>query len=148
MAWNALGYGFYQPVGADATHSVFTAAPASAPPTKPAGMEWNSVKGGATVPLKFNVYAGTVEKTTADAFPSSNLATAFQTAKLNSCTDSTSEDPVDFTTTGSTSLRYDPTGMQWIQNWATPKVSSDTCYRAWVTFSDASSIEAFFKLKK
>jgi hypothetical protein len=144
-AWNAQGYGFYPPVGADATHSIFTAAPGSAPATKPTGMEWNTAKGGSTIPLKFNVYAGTVEKTSlSDTF----AATPFQATRLNSCTDATLEDPVDFTTTGSTSLRYDTSALQWIQNWKTPTASSDTCYRAWVTFADGSSIEAFFKLKR
>ena len=111
-------------------------------------MEWNSAKGGSTIPLKFNVYAGTVEKTTADAFPGSNLATAFTAKSLGSCSDLTSDDPVDFTTTGNTNLRYDTTAMQWIQNWQTPKVNGDTCYRAYVTFADGSTIESFFKLKK
>jgi hypothetical protein len=106
------------------------------------------VKGGQTVPLKFNVFAGSVEKTGSDAF--TNLATAFQYAKMNSCTNVTDSDPVDFTTTaaGSTVLRYDATGMQWIYNWATPKVTQTTCYRTWVTFADSSSLEAFFQLNK
>jgi hypothetical protein len=147
-AWSAAGKGFYSPVGADAAHSVFTPAPGSAPTAKPSAMEWNSAKGGSTIPLKFNVYAGTVEKTTADAFPGSNLATAFTAKSLGSCSDLTSDDPVDFTTTGNTNLRYDTTAMQWIQNWQTPKVNGDTCYRAYVTFADGSTIESFFKLKK
>ena len=96
LAWNALGYGFYPPVGADAAHSIFTAAPASPPTAKPSTMEWNTIKGGQTVPLKFNVYAGAVEQKTLAAFGNP----AFQTALLNSCSDTTNEDPVDFTTTG------------------------------------------------
>ena len=142
LAWNALGYGFYQPVGADAAHSIFTPAPASPPLAKPAGMEWNTIKGGQTVPLKFNIYAGTVEQKTLAAFGT----TAFQTAQLGSCSDTINEDPVDFTTTGSTTLRYD--GTQWIQNWQTPKSGGDTCFRTWVTFADGSTLEAFFKVKK
>jgi len=144
-AWNALGYGFYAPVGADAAHSVFTAAPGSAPSGKPASMEWNTAKGGSTIPLKFNVYAGLVEKTSlTDTF----AATPFRTVKLPTCTDTTSEDLVEFTTTGNTTLRYDGTAGQWIQNWKTPTDNKESCYRAWVTFADGSSIEAFFKLKK
>jgi hypothetical protein len=144
-AWNAAGKGFYQPVGADAAHSIFTAAPGSAPTGKPASMEWNTVKGGSTVPLKFNVFAGSVEQT---SLSSTFDAVPFRAVKLPACTDAGSEDLVDFTTTGSTTLRYDGTGGQWIQNWATPKVNTDTCYRAWVTFADGSSIESFFKLKR
>jgi len=148
LPWNANGRGFYAPVGADASHSIFTPAPGITPTVKPSTMDWNSAKGGSTVPLKFNVFAAAVEKTTADAFPGANLATAFGAAKLNVCTDATSEDPVDFTTTGSTSLRYDGTAGQWIQNWKTPNVTGDSCYRAWVTLADGSTLEAFFKLKK
>jgi hypothetical protein len=105
-------------------------------------MEWNTIKGGQTVPLKFNVYAGTVEQKTLAAFANP----AFQTAQLNSCSDTTNEDPVDFTTTGATTLRYD--GSQWIQNWQTPRSGGDTCFRTWVTFADGSTLEAFFKVKK
>lgn len=142
-AWNAAGYGFYQPVGV--ANSIFTPAPGTAPTTKPLTVDWVTAKGGSTVPLKFNIFAGSVERTSlAGTFG----ATPFETKKLASCTDSLSEDPADFTTTGSTTLRYDTTGMQWIQNWQTPKVSGDTCYRAWATFADGSTLEAFFKLKK
>jgi hypothetical protein len=114
----------------------------------PAGMVWNTVKGGQTVPLKFNIFAGNVEKTGADTF--TNLTTAFQYAQMKTCTDAADSDPVDYTTTatGSTTLRYDPTGMQWIYNWQTPKVNSTACYRTWVTFADGSTLEAFFQLSK
>jgi hypothetical protein len=137
-AWNAQGYGFYAPVGV--SNSIFTAAPSDAPVSNP-GEVWNTAKGGSTIPLKFNVYAGTVEKTSL-----SDIA-AFQSQKLV-CAGGVGEDVVEITTTGNTSLRYDTTAMQWIQNWKTPTANADTCYRAWVTFADGSSIEAFFKLKK
>jgi YDG domain len=139
-AWNALGYGFYAPVGV--ANSIFTPAPGTAPLVNP-GEAWNTAKGGSTVPLKFNVFAGSVEKTSLADIKS------FQSSKLASCAGGTSDDPVEtLATIGATTLRYDTTAMQWVQNWATPKVNSDTCYRAWVTFADGSSIEAFFKLKK
>jgi hypothetical protein len=145
-AWTAAGKGFYAPVGV--ANSIFTAAPAGPPTIFNSGYVWNTVKGGQTVPLKFNVFAGSVEKTGADAF--TNIATAFQAAKMTSCTIAADTDPVDYTitATGSTTLRYDPTGMQWIYNWQTPKVSATTCYRTYVTFADGSSLEAFFQLGK
>jgi hypothetical protein len=63
--------------------------------------------------------------------------------------DAADTDTVDYTTsTGQTTLRYDTTGMQWIENWATPKVTTTTCYRTWVTFADGSTLEAFFQLSK
>jgi hypothetical protein len=138
-AWNAAGYGFYAPVGV--TNSIFTAAPATAPANNP-GEYWNTAKGGSTIPLKFNVYAGSVEKT--------NLSdiTGFSTYVLTACAGGSGEDQVDFTTTGNTSLRYDGSAGQWIQNWKTPNVSGDTCYRTIVRFADNSSIEAFFKLRR
>jgi hypothetical protein len=140
-AWNASGKGFYAPVGV--ANSIFTAAPGTAPPTKPSAIPWNTVKGGQTVPLKFNVFAGTVEKTSLSDIKS------FQQQQLPSCgTDLANADPVDVTTTGGTTLRYDTTGMQWIQNWGTSKVNTTTCYRAIVTFADSSTLEAFFQLSK
>ena len=140
LAWSAQGRGFYPPVGVP--NSIFTAAPGAAPLSNP-GEAWNTAKGGSTVPLKFNVYAGTVEKTSLSDIKS------FQQSKLASCAGGDAEDPVEDTpTTGGTTLRYDGAGAQWIQNWATPKVTYDTCYRAWVTFADGSSLEAFFKLRK
>jgi hypothetical protein len=59
-------------------------------------------------------------------------------------------DPVEenFLTSGTTSLRYDTTDNQFIQNWKTPTVSGDTCYRATVTFADNSTLSAFFRLRK
>ncbi|HEY6891604.1 MAG TPA: YDG domain-containing protein, partial [Solirubrobacter sp.] len=148
-AWNAAGKGFYAPVGADAAHSLFTPAPGPTPTNLPAGMVWNVAKGGQTIPLKFNIFAGTVEMTGTNAFPGSDLTKAFQTAKLATCLDAAATDSVDYTTTtGQTTLRYDTTGMQWITNWATPKVSQTTCYRTWVNFADGSTLEAFFQLTK
>jgi hypothetical protein len=141
LSWNAQGRGFYQPVGVD--NSEFVAAPGTPPAANNTDV-WNTVKGGSTVPLKFNVYAGTVEKTnTSDiqGFTANKLATCSAAGAV--------DDTVDyFLTTGGTSLRYDTTAKQFIQNWQTPKVSNDTCYRATVKFADNSTISAFFKLKK
>jgi methionine-rich copper-binding protein CopC len=140
-AWTAAGTGFYQPVGIPG--SVFTAAPASAPLVIPSTVLWNTVKGGQTVPLKFNVYAGTVEKTSLADIKS------FNQSKLANCSGGVGSDPVDdVADTGGTTLRYDTTAHQWIQNWKTNKVSSTECWRVWVTFADNSTLEAFFQLTK
>lgn len=48
------------------------------------------------------------------------------------------------TTTGSTSLRYDATGGQFIYNWKTP---AGTCYQLTMKAADGGSISANFKLK-
>jgi hypothetical protein len=48
--------------------------------------------------------------------------------------------------TGNTSLRYDGTGAQFIQNWQTPK-QANKCYQVRMTALDGSHIDAFFKTK-
>jgi VCBS repeat-containing protein len=115
LAWTLTG--FYQPVSMDAL---------------------NTVKGGSTVPLKFNVYAGDLELT--------DVALVTFSAAPYTCGGSLPEDPVTMTTTGNTSLRYDFTDGQFIQNWKTPK-SPGKCYLVTMTTSDGSKLEANFKLK-
>jgi hypothetical protein len=54
---------------------------------------------------------------------------------------------VDYVTnTGNTTLRYDGTGGQFIQNWQTPK-PPNKCYQVRMTALDGSHIDAFFKTK-
>ena len=48
--------------------------------------------------------------------------------------------------TGGTSLRYDSTAGQFIQNWQTPKLPG-VCYIVTMTTDDGSSLTANFKLK-
>jgi hypothetical protein len=136
-AWDANGKGFYQPVGVP--NSVFVAAPGVMPPATSSTV-WNSAKGGSTVPLKFQVFAGGVEKT------NTSDINYFTATKLSNCSAGSSEEPVEFVTTGQTVLRYD--GGQFIQNWKTPSSNKEECYRASVKFLDGSSLSAFFKLKK
>jgi hypothetical protein len=47
---------------------------------------------------------------------------------------------------GGTSLRYDTTARQFVQNWQTPKAGGQ-CYRVMMTARDGSTISAFFKTK-
>jgi hypothetical protein len=116
LAWTLAG--FYQPVNMGAL---------------------NTVKGGSTVPLKFEVFAGATELTDA-AVVSSFKAVTY------ACEGGLTEDPVDFTTTGGTSLRYDMTDGQFIQNWKTPK-EAGKCYKVTMTTQDGSTLVALFKLK-
>jgi hypothetical protein len=116
LAWTLNG--FYRPVEMDGV--------------------WNTVKGGSTVPLKFNVFAGATELTDV------GVVKSFAAVKV-ACEVGGAEDDVEFTTTGGTSLRYDWTDGQFIQNWKTPK--STGCYRVTMTTQDLSTIIAFFKLK-
>jgi hypothetical protein len=122
LAWTMKGY--YQPVDM---------------PVVGGPIVWNTVKGGSTVPLKFEIFAGSTELTSVSAVSDFVV-------KTSSCGSMTYEDPIELTTTGGTVLRYDSTGGQFIQNWQTPK-KAGTCYSVTMTAPDTSSITAWFKLK-
>ena len=99
----------------------------------------NSVKGGSTVPMRFEVFAGTTEIT------ATSIVKSFTTGQMI-CGGTAPTDEVEITSTGGTSLRYDLTGGQFVQNFATPK-SPNTCLRATLTLSGGVSISAEFKFK-
>ena len=123
LTYNVLAWtvdGFYQPVDMET------------------GI-WNTVKGGSTVPLKFNVFAGSSELT------STGVVKSFTATKV-SCPNSAPEDAIEFVTTGGTTLRYDTTGRQFIQNWQTPKLAG-ACFKVTLSTQDGQSITAGFKLK-
>jgi hypothetical protein len=115
-AWDL--YGFYHPVD---MNGVF-----------------NTVKGGSTVPLKFEIFAGSTELTDTAYIKS------FSSVSV-SCTIAAT-DAIEITATGGTSLRYDPIAGQFIFNWQTPKTPG-ACYKVTMTTQDGSSLEAYFKLK-
>jgi hypothetical protein len=117
LAWTLKG--FYQPVDMFGTYNV--------------------VKGGSTVPLKFEVFAGPTELT------STSVVHSFVQTKV-ACDGTTPSDEIEIVSTGGTELRYDSTGGQFIQNWKTPR-SPGQCYRVTMTTEDGSSLVAFFKLK-
>jgi hypothetical protein len=102
------------------------------------GGVWNTVKGGSTVPLKFEAFAGS-ELTSTTAVKSF-------TQKQVTCLSGVAIDEVEITSTGGTTLRYDTTGGQFIQNWATPK-KPGTCWTVTMTTADSSSVSANFMLK-
>jgi hypothetical protein len=98
----------------------------------------NTVKGGSTVPLKFNVFAGPTEIT--------DPAKVSFSAKPIACSSSATLDDIEMVSTGGTSLRYDVTGHQFIQNWQTPKLPGN-CYQVTLIAQDGSTLKALFKLK-
>jgi hypothetical protein len=106
------------------------------------GGVWNTVKGGSTVPLKFEVFVDTTELT------SIGVLKSFVTKQI-SCDDMSIqlESPVEITTTGGTTFRYDTTASQFIQNWQTPKAPGK-CYLVTMTTQDGSPLSANFKLSK
>jgi hypothetical protein len=100
----------------------------------------NTVKGGSTVPLKFELFAGSTELT------STSAVTSFRTQKVSCTSAAGTEDAIELLTTGGTSLRYDSTAGQFIQNWKTP-TGAGSCYAATMTSNDGSTITALFKIK-
>lgn len=117
LAWDLKG--FYQPVDMNGV--------------------LNTVKGGSTVPLKFEVFAGNTELTDV------SLVKSF-TVKQVACPMGAYVDEIELVTTGGTVLRYDFTAGQFIQNWQTPK-KPGYCYQVTMTTQDESSLSANFKVK-
>ncbi len=97
----------------------------------------NTVKNGSTVPVKFELFAGTTELTDTNIVAMS--------AKGVSCTSAATDD-IELLTSGSTSLRYDATSGQYIYNWKTPTVVG-ACYTLTMTAADGSTLSANFKMK-
>jgi hypothetical protein len=95
------------------------------------------VKGGSTVPLKFNVTIDGIEKKTTDGL--------IFTVQTIACDSSAPLDPVDFTVAGETTLRYDAAAGQFIQNWKVPKTPG--CYLVRMTTEDALALTARFKVR-
>lgn len=102
------------------------------------GGVYNTVKGGATVPVKFTLYAGTTQVT-------DPAKVAFSATKA-SCSTGAATDAVETTTTGATSLRYDTTAGQFVYSWQTPKTAG-SCYQLTMTSADGSTTNALFQLK-
>jgi hypothetical protein len=115
--------GFYQPVS-------------MTPPSS--SIVLNTVKAGSTVPLKFNLYLGSTMLT------DTSYVYKFTSSTVSCQTDAV-VDPVDFTTTGSTGLRWDSTAQQFINNWKTPS-KAGSCIDVTMTTTDGSNIVAHFKL--
>jgi hypothetical protein len=105
----------------------------------------NVMKGGRTVPLKFEIFAGETEITDTDAVSTFRVYSA--TCDFASQGEGNSITEAD-TTTGKTEFRYDFSEGQFIHNWKTPKVNQDTCYRVVMTTVDGSKIEADFRLTR
>jgi len=106
-------------------------------PVNPIAGFLNTVKGGSTVPLKFNVFVDGIEKKTTDGL--------LFTVQTISCDSTAPLDPVDFTVAGETSLRYDANAGHFIQNWKVPRVPG--CYMVRMTTADALALTARFGVK-
>jgi hypothetical protein len=117
LAWTLKG--FYQPVDVNGVY--------------------NLVKGGSTVPFKFEIFAGSTELT------STTSVKSFSYAQMT-CDASAPVDAIEFTSMSASGLRYDSVAGQFVYNWKTPN-NSGKCYRVTVTTLDGSLLLAYFKLK-
>jgi endonuclease G len=108
------------------------------PPVDMGGV-WNTVKNGSTVPLKFEVFAGSTELT------STSVVVQPLTATQSLCSGGPTDD-VELVATGGTALRYDTTAGQFIYNWQTPR-NPGFCYVVTITLTDGSSLSAKIQLR-
>ena len=109
-------------------------------PSTAANPIWNVVKGGSTVPLKFEIFAGVngAEQTSLSAIKSMWLQPVNCTGGAALTVDLTQLD-----NTGGTTLRYD--GSQFIQNWKTPATVG--CFLVSMQAADTTTISAYFRVK-
>jgi endonuclease G len=115
LAWTVSG--FYQPVDM--------------------GGVWNTVKGGLTVPLIFEVFAGRTELT------STSVVVQPLTVTPTAC-GGQPRDAIELLSIGPTALRRE-LGL-FIYNWKTPKTPG-SCYVVTVRLTDGSSLSARFQLR-
>jgi hypothetical protein len=97
--------------------------------TTGAPIAWNTTKGGSTVPVKFELFKDANDPST--ELRDTSYVDRITYAKI-ACTagaDDAIEELISTTATGQTTLRYDTSGDQFVYNWATPKVTSQTCYK-------------------
>lgn len=101
----------------------------------------NTVRSGATVPLKFTVAEG--------GTPLTDPAAVVQPLKAVStaCSGSVPTDDIELVATGGTVLRYDAAAGQFVYNWQTPSGRAGTCWRVTISAQDGSSQTALFRLK-
>jgi len=102
------------------------------------GGVYNTVKGGSTVPLKFQVFSGATELT--------DPALVTISVTQVTCGAGARTDEIETTSSDATSLRYDATDRQFIYNWKTPKTPG-ACYAVSATTADGSSLTALFTLR-
>ncbi|MFE9201261.1 PxKF domain-containing protein [Micromonospora sp. NPDC007230] len=96
----------------------------------------NTVKGGSTVPMKFQVFSGDTELT--------DPALVTMDAKQITCAAGAPTADIEVLGSGATSLKYADGQFQY--NWKTP-ATPGACYAVTATTRDGSSLTALFKLR-
>ena len=99
----------------------------------------NTVKGGSTVPVKFELFAGSRELT--------DTGLVSFSARRVTCPGGATVDEIETLVSGSTSLRYDTSSGHFQYNWKTP-TGAGTCYTLTMSAADGvTSLAAGFKLR-
>jgi hypothetical protein len=107
-------------------------------PVNPIAGFLNTVKGGASVALKFEVFVDGAEQTSTGGL--------VMTVRRISCDTSAPEDPVEVEVAGGTGLRYDSAAGYFVQNWKSPKAPG--CYMVqMITEQGNLALTARFKVK-
>ncbi|HEX9986879.1 MAG TPA: PxKF domain-containing protein [Chloroflexia bacterium] len=99
----------------------------------------NTVRGGSTVPLKWKLFLYTGGPEITDV---ASVAAGWPKLYTSTSCASAPSDEIEITATGSTTLRYDTSGQQFIYNWKTP--TGPGCYRVEVKFTDGRAYSALF----
>ena len=99
---------------------------------------WNTVRGGSTLPLKFEVFQGRHELTDTSAISS------FTQQKVPCSTRTGIGNPLPIASTGGGRLHH--SRYFFIQDWKTPKTPG-ACYQVTMTTADSSALTAWFKLR-
>jgi hypothetical protein len=114
-------------------------------PIADASTAWHTVKGGSTLPLKFNVY---------DAGTGAELVTflgAVENVRVWSIPECSgpvgSELPYPSLASEDGVLRYEVVAGHFILNWKSPRGGGDACYRATLTTRDGSALHAFIRAR-
>ena len=106
----------------------------------PTARVWNTVKRGATVPLKFEVFAGGQEQI------STSVVKQPLTASKIDCISGVEDGIEQLAPVGGTALRYDENQGLFIYNWKTPR-RPGACYSVTIKLNGGSSQTAYFRLK-
>ncbi|WP_205687504.1 PxKF domain-containing protein [Cellulomonas endophytica] len=98
----------------------------------------NTVKGGSTLPLRFEVFVGDEELT--------DPARVRVTTRTVSCSTSAGVDEVEQIGQGSSALRYDTASGQFVQQWRTPRTPG-TCYAVTAAAADGTAVTAYVQTR-
>jgi hypothetical protein len=101
----------------------------------------NAVKGGSTIPLKFEVFDGETELTSTDAIEGFTVDDV-------ACPDArrAGRGPVPWTTSGGAEIRYDEGSGRFEVPWLTPRTAG-ACLRLTLSTTDGSTLSALFRTR-